>query len=221
VRAQAYVGQVSSAGGGPLDLGDPATRDRVLATDRELLAAGFAGIHYDIEPIHPDDRGFLDLLTRTHALTRGRVLSVALEQPFLADWEAPLLRAVLPRRHRPPRPTSGYLRAVASRVDQVAIMTYDSEAPTEALAGRHFARHTARVLALLGDRVTVFMGVPTYRTATPWAENLSTALRGVRQGLGSLRRPPRRPYGVAVYADWTTSAREWATFRREWLGIRA
>jgi hypothetical protein len=151
VRTQAYVGQVERSGGGPLDLGDPRTRARVLQTDRALLAVGFAGIHYDIEPIYPDDRDFLDLLARTHELTRGKVLSVALEQPSLADWEAPVFRALLPRSrdHYPPRPTGAYLRAVASRVDQVAIMTYDSEAPTQALAGWHFARHTERTLSLV------------------------------------------------------------------------
>ncbi|WP_285617517.1 hypothetical protein [Actinoallomurus iriomotensis] len=223
VRAQAYVGQVERAGGGPLDLGDPGTRARILDTDRALLAVGFAGIHYDIEPVYSGDRDFLDLLARTHELTRdrGRLLSAALEQPPLEDWEAPVFRALLPRVgiDYPPRPTGAYLRAVASRVDQLAIMTYDSEAPTQALAGWHFAHHTERILALLGDRVTVFMGVPTYRTTTPWAEDLPTALRGVRQGIDALPRPPRRPYGVGVYADWTTSARDWATYRREWLGI--
>lgn len=106
----------------------------------------------------------------------------------------------------------------ARRIDQVAIMTYDSEAPTQTLAGRHFARHTERVLSLIGDRVTVFMGVPTYRTPTPWAEDLPVALRGVRQGIDALGRRPRRPYGIAVYADWTTTARDWATFRRDWNG---
>jgi hypothetical protein len=99
-------------------------------------------------------------------------------------------------------------------------MTYDSEAPTRALAGWHFAHHTERTLSLIGDRVTVFMGVPTYRSPTPWAEDLPTALRGVRQGVTRLRHRPRRPYGVAVYADWTTDAREWAAYRAGWLGER-
>jgi hypothetical protein len=220
VRAQAYVGQEERAGGGPLDLGDPATRARILGTDRALLAAGFAGIHYDIEPVYSGDRDFLGLLARTHELTRarGRLLSVALEQPHFADQEEPVLRALLPRGSYPPRPTAAYLRAVAARVDQVAVMTYDTEAPTRALAGRQFARHTERVLSLVGDRVTVFMGVPTYRTDTPWAEDLPTALRGVRQGIAELGHRPRRPFGVAVYADWTTDAREWATFREDWIG---
>jgi hypothetical protein len=222
VRAQAYVGQEERAGGGPLDLGDAATRTRILDTDRALLAAGFAGIHYDIEPIYPGDRDFLDLLARTHELTRarGRVLSAALEQPHFADWEEPVLSALLPHGTYPPRPTAAYLRAVAARVDQVAIMTYDTAAPTQALAGRDFAFQTERVLSLIGDRVTVFMGVPTYRPATPWAEDLPTALRGVRQGIDKLGHRPGRPYGVAVYADWTTDDREWATFRRDWNGVR-
>jgi hypothetical protein len=223
VRAQAYVGQVERAGGGPLDLGDAATRARILDTDRALLAVGFAGIHYDIEPVYPGDRDFLDLLARTHELTRarGRVLSAALEQPHFADWEEPVLRALLPQGTYPPRPTAAYLRAVAARTDQVAIMTYDTAAPTQALAGRQFAVHTERVLSLIGDRVTVFMGVPTYRPVTAWAEDLPTALRGVRQGIAALGHRPRRPYGVAVYADWTTSDRDWATFRRDWAGIHS
>jgi hypothetical protein len=218
VRTQAWVGQEERAGGGPLDLHDPGTRARILSTGQALLAIGFGGVHYDIEPVYTGDRDFLDLLARTHELTRarGRVLSASLEQPPLADGEEAVLRTLLPRGAYPPRPTAAYLRAVARRVDQVAIMTYDSEAPTRALAGRHFARHTERVLSLIGDRVTVFMGVPTYRTPTPWAEDLPTALRGVRQGIGALGHRPRRPYGVGVYADWTTSGGEWATFRREW-----
>lgn len=222
VRAQAYVGQVERSGGGPLDLRNPATRERILRTDEALLDLGFAGIHYDIEPVYPDDSGFLDLLERTHRLTgaRGRALSAAVEQPTLADWTQPVFRALLPRSgriHYPPRPTRAYLRAVADRVDQVAVMTYDSDAPTQALAGRHFARHTEDVLRLIGDRVTVFIGVPTYRPLTHWAEDLPTALRGVRQGVGALPRPPRRPYGVALYAEWTTDHHDWVTYREEWL----
>lgn len=114
------------------------TLARILQTDRALLTLGFAGIHYDIEPVRPGDRGFLDLPARTHELTRarGRVLSVALEQLSLADWEAPVLRAVLPRRMIPARMTTAYLRAVAARVDQVAIMTYDSTGRRSGRTGR-------------------------------------------------------------------------------------
>lgn len=221
-RLQAYLGQIRSVGGeGLLQLDDPKVREGILRTDRAMLDAGFDGIHYDIEPIFPDDRAFVTLLDQTRELTRarGRILSVSLEQPTLVDAAQPVFRTFLPRVgtvHFPPRPTEGFLRTVADRVDQVAIMTYDVSLPTRTLVGWHFARHTERTLRLIGDKVTVFMGVPTYRPLMPWAEDLDGALRGVRRGIDALDRPPARPYGVAVYADWVTSPAEWRRYQVGW-----
>ncbi|WP_245627563.1 hypothetical protein [Actinomadura oligospora] len=223
VRAQAYLGQIRMVEGhGVIEIGDARVQERILQTDAALLDLGFAGIHYDFEPIYPDDTAFLRLLARTRDLThaRGRLVSTALEQPPLADGLQPVFKALAPRTgtaHYPPRPTERFLRDVADLADQVAIMTYDTEMPTQALAGWHFARHTERVLRLIGDRTTVFMGVPTYRPVTDWAENLEVALRGVRRGVDDLPRAPRRPFGVGVYADWTTSPDEWARYRESWL----
>ncbi|WP_246236902.1 hypothetical protein [Actinomadura chibensis] len=222
VRAQAYLGQVRKVdGSGVIDLDDPKVRQQVVKTDAVFLDLGFDGIHYDFEPIYPDDHGFLKLMDATRELTRprGRLLSVALEQPALVDALQPVYKALIPRTgpvHYPPRPTRGFLRAVADRADQVAIMTYDVSLPTDALAGWHFARHTRTTLELIGDRTTVFMGVPTYRPLAEWSETLDVALRGVRRGVGDLRRPPKRPYGVGVYADWTTRPEEWARYRALW-----
>lgn len=223
VRAQAYLGQIRVVDGdGVIDLDDPEVREQVLKTDAIFLDLGFDGIHYDFEPIYPDDDAFMTLMERTHELTRsrGRLLSVALEQPTLLDAAQPVYRALLPRGgryHEPPRPNRDFLRAVADRADQVAIMTYDVTLPTDALTGWHFARHTRTTLELIGDRTTVFMGVPTYRPLMEWAEDLPVALRGVRRGIDDLERPPKRPYGVGVYADWTTRPDEWARYRAAWL----
>ncbi|QXJ26899.1 hypothetical protein AGRA3207_006433 [Actinomadura graeca] len=223
VRAQAYLGQIRTVDGhGVTDLDDPAVRERVLKADMALLDAGFDGIHYDFEPIYPDDTAFLTLMDRTRELTRARrrLLSVALEQPPLFDALQPVYKALIPRHgpvHYPPRPTGDFLRAIADRADQVAIMTYDVSLPTRSLAGWHYARHTRRTLELIGDRTTVFMGVPTYRPRLGWAEDLAVALRGVRRGIDDLDRPPKRPYGVGVYADWTTGPDEWARYRAIWL----
>ncbi|MFD0899916.1 glycoside hydrolase family 18 protein [Actinomadura sediminis] len=224
VRTQAYLGQIRVVDGeGIIQIDDPGVRARILRTDEIFLDLGFDGIHYDLEPIYPDDRAFLDLLDATRELTRERdaLLSVALEQPTLADAAQPVYDALLPRngtlRH-PARPTEDFLRDVAGKVDQVAIMTYDVSLPTRSLAGWHFARHTTATLELIGDRTTVFIGVPTYRPPVmPWAEDLEVALRGVRRGIDRLDRPPARPYGVGVYAAWTTSADEWALYRASWL----
>jgi hypothetical protein len=222
VHAQAYLGQIRRQHGkGLLRLDDPAVRARIVETDRTFLDLGFDGVHYDIEPVYSDDRAFLDLLDRTRELTRarGRILSVSLEQLTLADALQPVFLA-LPRTdglHYPARPTEAFLRAVAGRVDQVAIMTYDTELPTRSLVGRHFAWHTEHTLELIGDRVTVFMGVPTYRPVTAgWAEDLATSLRGIRRGLDALGRRPAKPYGVGIYAEWTTTPADWARYRSLW-----
>ncbi|MGK5555131.1 hypothetical protein ACSNOI_26300 [Actinomadura kijaniata] len=230
VRVQAYLGQIRRVDGrGLTDLDVPRVRDRVLETDRIFLDLGFDGIHYDFEPIYPDDTAFLTLLDRTRELTRsrGRLLSVAIEQPTLVDALQPVYRALIPRGHGaepvhyPPRPTGEYLTALADRADQVAIMTYDVSLPTESLAGWHFAHHTEQVLRLIGDRTTVFMGVPTYRPLMPWAEKLKVALKGVRRGIDELERKPRKPFGVGIYAEWTTDASEWAHYRSLWLPSRS
>ncbi|MFI0357997.1 hypothetical protein [Actinomadura sp. 9N407] len=224
VRAQAYLGQIRKVEGhGVTDLDDPAVRQRVLKTDEIFLDLGFDGIHYDFEPIYPDDQAFLTLLDRTRELTRsrGKLLSVAIEQLTLVDRAQPVYRAFIPRGwgqlHYPPRPTKDFLRAIADRSDQVAIMTYDVSLPTKSLAGRHFAWHTEQTLRLIGDRTTVFMGIPTYRPLMDWAEDLPVALRGVRRGLDALDRPPARPYGVGIYAGWTTVPDEWRLYRANWL----
>ncbi|MEV5825274.1 hypothetical protein AB0L25_06850 [Spirillospora sp. NPDC052242] len=225
VRTQAYLGQIRVVEGeGIIEIDDPDVRAEILRTDEIFLDLGFDGIHYDLEPIYPDDRAFLDLLDATRALTRerGALLSVALEQPTLADAAQPVYDALLPRQggalRHPARPTEDFLRAVAGKVDQLAIMTYDVALPTRSLAGWHFARHTRATLELIGDRTTVFIGVPTYRPPVmPWAEDLEVALRGVRRGVDQLDRAPKRPYGVAIYAAWTTSADEWALYRASWV----
>ncbi|XVQ13339.1 hypothetical protein ACQP1W_12625 [Spirillospora sp. CA-255316] len=224
VRAQAYLGQIRKLDGyGITDLDDPAVRERVLRTDATFLDLGFDGIHYDFEPIYADDTAFLELMEKTRELTRsrGRLLSVAIEQLTLVDGAQPVYRALVPqghgRFHYPPRPTEKYLRELADRADQVAIMTYDVTLPTESLAGWHYAWHTERTLRLIGDRTTVFIGIPTYRPMMDWADNLPVSLRGVRRGLAALDRPPARPHGVGIYAEWTTIPAEWALYRANWL----
>ncbi|MBO2446664.1 hypothetical protein J4573_06145 [Actinomadura barringtoniae] len=223
VRMQAYLGQIREVSGhGIIQLNDPAVREQILKTDQIFLDLGFDGIHYDFEPIYPDDKAFLELLDQTRRLTepRGKLLSLALEQKTLLDASQPFYKALLPRAgkyHYPPRPTADFLRKVADRADQVAIMTYDVSLPTESLAGWHYARHTEWTLRLIGDRTTVFMGVPTYRPNMDWAEDLTVALRGVRRGIDALDRPPAKPWGVGVYADWTTNPSEWASYRANWL----
>jgi hypothetical protein len=219
-RPQAYLGQVERRGGGPLDLRDAAVRRRVVATAGEFLDMGFGGIHYDIEPIYPGDGEFLELLAETRRLTRARgaVLSVAVEQLEVVPGAQRALGG-LGYHH----PTRGWLRAVAARVDQVAVMTYDTALPADWLFGAHMAWQTQQVVEAIGGDVTVFMGVPTYGKGRfpgyyGWAETVRSGVRGVRKGLDRL--PARRTgrVGIALFTEWTTTPDEWRAYREAWVG---
>jgi len=30
--------------------------------------------------------------------------------------------------------------------------------------------------------------------------------------------PPRRPFGIAIYVDFTSTAQDWAAYLSEWMG---
>jgi hypothetical protein len=80
VRVQAWLGDL--VGPRRLNLADPVTRRRAIHAAAQVLSEGFDGVHFDLEPVPSGDRGYLELLTATHTLTRARhaVLSVATDQ---------------------------------------------------------------------------------------------------------------------------------------------
>jgi hypothetical protein len=225
LHVQAYVGQLLASVGGPLDLHGAGTRDRILATAQKLLDLGFDGIHYDIEPVAPSDQDFIDLLRRTHELTkeRGAVLSVSIQR--LEPWIGSQQAAASLFSHvdsSQPFTTRTYLRQVADQVDQVAVMVYGTPLPTAPLIGWLYALETEQVLHSIGDEVTVFIGVPTYEEGLhPTGEDLHSAIRGARRGLSQIQRSPSRSYGLGVFAEWTTSRREWAVWQQHWLNPRS
>lgn len=221
LRAQAYLGQVERRGGGPLDLRSARTRQNIVAVADSLLALGFDGIHYDIEPIHPGDDDFLSLLDDTREVTRrhGAVLSTSLEQLEMFSGAEAVVSRFVKRMHDP---TMGFLQDVARRVDQLAIMTYDTGLPTDWLYGAHSARQTCRLGRALADEVTLFIGVPTYEEGNfwgfhPWAEHEGSGVRGVRKGLSCLDDRQARNVGIALFAEWTTDEAEWRRYQRAWV----
>jgi hypothetical protein len=220
VRVHAYLGQIEERGGGILDLDDDGVRGEIVRTAEGFLQLGFDGIHYDIEPVYPGDERFLNLLDRTSVVTQRHhaLLSVALEQTEFSRPTGAILGFVWPSYHNP---TMTFLEDVAYRVDQIAIMTYDSHLPTESLFGAHMAMQTERVVEAIGDEVTVFMGVPTHDGSPlqrySWAENVSTGVRGVRKGLDRVDDEESHNVGIAIFAEWTTSDDEWEAYHREWI----
>jgi hypothetical protein len=215
VRVSAWLGNVVSTD--RLNLDRLATRQRVVASALQVLADGFDGVHYDLEPIQDGDGGFLDLLDRTAAsiAPRGAVLSVS------ADQVEPLPGLIQPARMLTGRPqfwSTRYLQMVAARVDQVAIMSYDTALPLESLYGGFVARQTRLALAAVPDDVVLLMGVPAFHTDDlghhESAETVAAAVRGVRLALSE--HPRRIRFGVALFADYAATPADWRAYHRDW-----
>ena len=85
-------------------------------------------------------------------------------------------------------------REAAARVDQLAVMTYNTALPRDWLYGSFVAFETRRILEAVDGRATVMIGVPTYEepgwTFHPEAENMELALRGVRLALADASPRP-------------------------------
>ncbi|WP_370120555.1 glycosyl hydrolase family 18 protein [Streptacidiphilus sp. MAP12-33] len=219
VRVQAWLGDVvASEGPYGLDLARPTTRDHLVAASASLLALGFDGINLDTEPVHSGDAGYLALLDRLHALTcaDGRVLSVAVPQ---TDPLPPLRLLALALTGHPKWWSRDYLAAVAARVDQIDVMAYDSGMPLPSLFSGYLAQQTSLALATAPPTVDVLMGLPAYREDNLGhhadAETIPAALSGIRAGLAASPLHGR-PFGVALYADFSASEADWTAYREGW-----
>ncbi len=223
VRLHAWIGQVERGGGGPLDLSDEGVRANIRRTAEGFLEIGFDGIHYNIEPIRSGDRDLLALLDATRAVTRvhGALLSMATDElePFPgAEY------LVRPLARQAGLWSPAYYRDVALRLDQVAVMMYDTALPQDWLYGAIVAYETWRLADIAGPDTTLFIGVPTEEERrwgfNPDAENMRSGLRGIRIGLHYAGGLEPGHFGAAIYAGWTTDESEWADWRRDWLGQR-
>ncbi|MGK3103406.1 glycosyl hydrolase family 18 protein [Streptomyces sp. WAC05858] len=219
VRVQAWLGDVlDTEGPTGLSLADGDNRTRIVASARQVLDAGFDGVHFDLEPLHSEDRAYLALLDALHALTRPRhvPLSVAAHQidPL------PALHSVAGFLTGHPKWWSqSYFGQVARRVDQIAVMSYDTSMPLESLYGGYVAQQTELALEVTPPTTDLLMGLPGYHTNNfgrhAWAETVPAAVRGARLGLGREDRRRER-FGVALYVDYAATDDDWAAYRDGW-----
>jgi hypothetical protein len=198
---------------GTVELGDLAQQQRMVAEVRGLVDEGFDGVHVNVEPVDDGNDEYLALLRALRtAVGPGHMLSVSAIRP------APVGLPRAPNFAWSP----GYYARVASTVDQIVIMAYDTALPTASLYRRYVrwaARSVAGALAASGSDARVLMGVPTYepygfmhRRGVETPEN---ALIGVVAGLRGLGAGGTFE-GVALYAEWTTDEADWVVYERHW-----
>ena len=212
VRVQAWLGDVVAPD--RLHLADPATRTRILDAARHVLDLGFAGVHYDLEPVPTGDPDYLTLLAATHAITSARhaLLSVAVDQIEPAPGLAYPEQWIFGRAHFW---TTGFITAVAKRVDEIAIMNYDSAIPTATAYAGYVRLQTRLAMNAVPAGVTLLMGLPAYHTdelGHTGGETVSAAVRGVRLAL----RGTDRVVGVAFYAEFAATPSDWAAYQQDW-----
>jgi len=215
INIQAWIGLPL----GYTDLTSAAVRQKIAGFCGSLIAQyGFDGIHLDPEPVNNRDQGLLLLLDQTRAaIGKTPILSLAARQVWPIFADSPALdqpSAVLW--------SAGYYRAVAERVDQIAVMTYDSLLPSPVLY-RLWSRFQVITIskALDGTGVELLIGVPTSEEETSThhaaAENMQSGLSGIIDGLNDDESRPSAVTGVAIYPYWETDAAEWALYDRLWL----
>ncbi|CAL9560213.1 hypothetical protein SUDANB108_04647 [Streptomyces sp. enrichment culture] len=220
IRVQAFLGDVLAADAGEgLVLRDPDTRAAVVRSARQVLDTGYEGVHLDLEPMPSGDRDFLTLLDALRRETRSRDarLSVAAHQidPL------PHLHTVWGLFTEHPKWWSQeFFGQVARRVDQIALMSYDTAQPLESTYGGYVARQTSLALEATPPTTDLLMGLPFYWESNfdHWghAETVRAAIRGARLGL-SRTDPDRARFGVALYIDFAATEANWRAYREDWV----
>ncbi|CQR62093.1 hypothetical protein [Streptomyces leeuwenhoekii] len=220
VRVQAFLGDVlATESPDGMRLERPATRAAVVRSARQVLDVGYDGVHLDLEPLHSGDRHYLGLLDDLRRVTRPRnaQLSVAAHQidplpGFHSFWGTVT--------GHPKWWSQEYFGQVARRVDQIAVMSYDTMQPLQSTYGGYVARQTALALEATPPTTDLLMGLPFFHENRfgHWAhaETVPAAVRGVRLGL-SRTDAGRARFGVALYVDFAATEADWRAYREGWV----
>jgi hypothetical protein len=201
-----------------LDLGDATVRSNIVAEAKRFVTMpgrGFDGVQLDLEPAGGSPQRFEQinrLMTEIKAAIRGKLTSFAAPKIGATQWSWP----------------AEHFTAMATNVDLLAVMTYDSGRTNGGEYADWVRDHTVQALqAVRGTSAKILIGFPAYpnnRWHTNTAENVSFAAAGVKAALKEL--PATANFlGAAVYvhADGTgTDGRagyetDWRAFRENWL----
>jgi hypothetical protein len=190
-------------------------RKGLLETIASLREAGFAGVHFDFEPLHDAHPGYLEALEAVRE-TFGTGFAISQATPRAGPYGV----SVGPLRGS--FWSEAFYRATMARSDQTVVMAYDTGLGfTKGYVAfvRHQTEHLVR-WACETPGHELLIGIPSYEDvptySDPEVENLRTASLGVRAALEAIEPPPACFAGVAVYAYWVTDDAEWRDFDAHW-----
>ena len=141
---------------GYVDLNDAGDRATIVDFSRFLVEeAGFDGVHLDPEPVPSGDAVTLALLDEVRAGIGPAALSISAREitPLFPEADLVINRWFTWR--------ADYYRQVAARVDQIAVMAYDSHAPIDWLYEQWVRFQVIALTSTLADAgVEMFIGIP-------------------------------------------------------------
>ena len=184
-------------------IGDRIWRQRFVRSCGNMVQEhALAGIHLNIEPCASFEPGYLPLLEELRATLGRSRLSVAAYPP-------PSVLHPHPAVHW----SEDFYREVTARVDDLAVMMYDTALSSRKVYTWLVAEWTREVLQWSSAPVRI--GIPAYEDDVayhdPETESVHTALRGLAGAVGD--DPPPRFAGWAVYAEWTLDDAEQTMLR--------
>lgn len=215
----AWLGQLRSE----LDLDDETIRASIVKECENMLAAGFDGIHYDIEPIIHEDTAFLDLLEETRTqIGDDAPISVATD-----EWQPKLISdvvGIIIDEEIESYWQTEYFQETAEIADQIVVMTYDTSLKDPMHYEWLVEQQTIYLTQILqGYDTELLVGIPTYEddkeSFDPAVENMETGLNGIIQGLNNKRTKGEVFTGVAIYSNWETDTSEWNIYQEIWQGL--
>jgi hypothetical protein len=207
-----------------VDMDSTVLMEEIAELSKKMITkCRFDGIHYDIEPLPDDDKGFLQLLEMTRERI-GKDIRISVASPHItfSDKISGFIKFLGKDTIALWGP--GYYREVAKRCDEIAVMSYDSVRYTPASYRRFMAGQVRNITrAVRNTDCEILMGIPTYEETTfshkPEVENITHGLEGTILGLSSIP-DSERVRGVAIYALWTTDEKEVEIFRKLWMNVK-
>ena len=200
----------------------------ILDFSQELVRSdwyGFDGVMLNLQPLPKDDENVLRLLRRVRGMLQmeGALLALAVTPDYhpLAP-EIPAASSIQPGTEW----SSAFKQEFALLADELVLQAHNSYLESGVDYSNWLSYQIqvyAQMLQEMPEGARFVVDLPTYdldEAASghfPAIENLTTAIRGLEDGLAAAGEAAEQLSGLAIYRDWETSETEWSQFYQQWV----